>query len=143
MMAGDIDGDGDEDLFVTNLDNEGNTLYLNHGKGLYADRSSESGLAKLDMTGFGIGSWMPTRRHRRPVRRQRSGERIRGGRRRRRPYPLSAKPALPEPWRESYSEVTQAGPVGTRSASTPRGVAPGTSTTTGRSRPGGSTTADR
>ena len=32
---GDIDGDGDEDLFVTNLDNEGNTLYLNVGKGLY------------------------------------------------------------------------------------------------------------
>jgi hypothetical protein len=50
---GDIDGDGDEDLFVTNLDNEGNTLYLNTGKGLYEDRTTESGLFKLGYTGFG------------------------------------------------------------------------------------------
>jgi hypothetical protein len=50
---GDIDGDGDEDLFVTNLDNEGNTLYLNVGKGLYEDRTTESGLFKLGLTGFG------------------------------------------------------------------------------------------
>jgi hypothetical protein len=50
---GDIDGDEDEDLFVTNLDNEGNTLYLNVGKGLYEDRTSESGLFKLGFTGFG------------------------------------------------------------------------------------------
>ncbi len=49
----DIDGDGDEDLFVTNLDNEGNTLYLNLGKGLYEDRTTESGLFKLGFTGFG------------------------------------------------------------------------------------------
>jgi enediyne biosynthesis protein E4 len=50
---GDIDEDGDEDLFVTNLDNEGNTLYLNLGKGLYEDRTTESGLFKLGFTGFG------------------------------------------------------------------------------------------
>ena len=50
---GDIDGDGDEDLFVTNLDNEGNTLYLNVGKGLYEDRTTESGLFTLGFTGFG------------------------------------------------------------------------------------------
>ena len=50
---GDIDADGDEDLFVTNLDNEGNTLYLNLGKGLYEDRTTESGLFKLGFTGFG------------------------------------------------------------------------------------------
>jgi len=49
----DIDADGDEDLFVTNLDNEGNTLYLNLGKGLYEDRTTESGLFKLGFTGFG------------------------------------------------------------------------------------------
>jgi hypothetical protein len=49
----DIDGDEDEDLFVTNLDNEGNTLYLNLGKGLYEDRTSETGLFKLGFTGFG------------------------------------------------------------------------------------------
>jgi hypothetical protein len=49
----DIDGDEDEDLFVTNLDNEGNTLYVNLGKGLYEDRTTESGLFKLGLTGFG------------------------------------------------------------------------------------------
>jgi hypothetical protein len=50
---GDIDGDGDEDLFVTNLDNEGNTLYRNVGKGLFEDRTVEAGLFKLGLTGFG------------------------------------------------------------------------------------------
>jgi enediyne biosynthesis protein E4 len=51
--AGDIDGDGDEDLFVTNLDNESNTMYLNVGKGLFEDRSVEWGVFKLGITGFG------------------------------------------------------------------------------------------
>ena len=51
--AADIDGDGDEDLFVTNLDNEGNTLYRNLGRMLYEDRTLESGLFRLGFTGFG------------------------------------------------------------------------------------------
>ena len=51
--AGDVDGDGDDDLFVTNLDNEGNTLYRNVGKVLFEDRSVESGVFKLGLTGFG------------------------------------------------------------------------------------------
>ena len=51
--AGDIDRDGDDDLFVTNLDNEGNTLYLNVGNGLFEDRTAEFGLFKLGFTGFG------------------------------------------------------------------------------------------
>jgi hypothetical protein len=50
---GDVDGDGDEDLFVTNLDNEGNTFYRNVGKGLFEDRTIEAGLFKLGFTGFG------------------------------------------------------------------------------------------
>jgi hypothetical protein len=50
---GDIDGDGDEDLFVTNLDNEGNTLYRNQGRGLFEDRTVETGLFTLGSTGFG------------------------------------------------------------------------------------------
>ncbi len=51
--VGDVDRDGDDDLFVTNLDNEGNTLYLNVGGGLFEDRTSEFGLFKLGFTGFG------------------------------------------------------------------------------------------
>ena len=49
----DVDRDGDEDLFVTNLDNESNTFYLNVGKGLFEDRTSEFGLFRLGLTGFG------------------------------------------------------------------------------------------
>ena len=49
----DVDRDGDDDLFVTNLDNEGNTLYLNVGSGLFEDRTAEFGLFKLGFTGFG------------------------------------------------------------------------------------------
>jgi len=49
----DIDRDGDEDLFVTNLDNESNTFYVNTGKGLFEDRTSEFGLFRLGFTGFG------------------------------------------------------------------------------------------
>ena len=53
--AGDADGDGDEDLFVTNLTGETNTLYVALGDGLYADRTAEAGLAapSLPWTGFG------------------------------------------------------------------------------------------
>jgi enediyne biosynthesis protein E4 len=51
--AGDVDGDGDEDLFVTNLDNESNTMYVNVGKGLFEDRTVEWGVFQLGLTGFG------------------------------------------------------------------------------------------
>ena len=51
----DIDGDGDLDLFMTHLNGEHNTLYLNQGGGLFADRSIPSGLGapSLRHTGFG------------------------------------------------------------------------------------------
>ena len=53
--VGDIDGDGDEDLFVTNLTGEGNTLYVNGGDALFEDRTAEAGLStgSLPWTGFG------------------------------------------------------------------------------------------
>jgi hypothetical protein len=50
---GDVDNDGDEDLFVANLDNEGNALYVNLGKGLFEERTVEAGLFALGFTGFG------------------------------------------------------------------------------------------
>jgi hypothetical protein len=53
--AGDFDNDGDEDLFVTNLPGETNTLYVNDGSGLFDDRTTMAGLAipSLPFTGFG------------------------------------------------------------------------------------------
>lgn len=53
--AGDIDGDGDEDLFMTHLLMEVNTLYENDGRGLFKDRTSATGLGppSLGVTGFG------------------------------------------------------------------------------------------
>jgi hypothetical protein len=53
--AGDVDNDGDEDLFVTNLPGETNTLYVNDGSGLFEDRTTIAGLAipSLPYTGFG------------------------------------------------------------------------------------------
>jgi hypothetical protein len=53
--AGDFDNDGDEDLFVTNLPGETNTLYVNDGSGLFEDRTAMAGLGipSLPYTGFG------------------------------------------------------------------------------------------
>ena len=53
--AGDFDNDGDDDLLVTHLDNETNTLYVNDGSGMFEDRSARARLAapSLPFTGFG------------------------------------------------------------------------------------------
>ena len=53
--AGDFDGDGDLDLFMTHLADEKNTLYLNVGKGMFEDRSYESGVGNpaVHSTAFG------------------------------------------------------------------------------------------
>ncbi|MBM3558949.1 MAG: CRTAC1 family protein, partial [Alphaproteobacteria bacterium] len=55
LASGDFDEDGDEDLFVTNLVGETNTLYVNDGRGAYEDRTPEWGLAapSRPFTGFG------------------------------------------------------------------------------------------
>ncbi len=57
VLAADFDGDGSEDLFMTHLFRETNTLYLNDGKGLFLDETRSSGLgpASFRFTGFGTG----------------------------------------------------------------------------------------
>jgi hypothetical protein len=52
----DIDGDGLQDIIVTNLDRETHSLYRNLGKGLFANVTFESGVgqATLPFVGFGV-----------------------------------------------------------------------------------------
>jgi len=55
--AADFDGDGDEDLFMTHLLGETNTVYVNDGEGWFEDRSLATGLAapSKGYTSFGTG----------------------------------------------------------------------------------------
>jgi hypothetical protein len=57
--AADLDADGDEDLFMTHLRGETNTLYMNRGDATFEDRTIPFGLAgsSLPMTGFGT-AWI-------------------------------------------------------------------------------------
>ena len=59
IAAGDVDEDGDEDLFVTNLIGETHVLYLNDGRGNFEDARATSGVAGPTgpMTGFGT-NWI-------------------------------------------------------------------------------------
>ena len=55
VAIADFDGNGAPDIFLSHLVREHNTLYLNDGSGLFADRSREGGLVdpSWTMTGFG------------------------------------------------------------------------------------------
>jgi len=55
LAAADFDGDGHDDLFITNLTDETNTLFLGDGRGNFADRTLASGLGppSYPFTSFG------------------------------------------------------------------------------------------
>ncbi len=55
LDAGDFDGDGDEDIFITELTGQGADLYVNDGTGVFTDLAARAGLRAptLPMTGFG------------------------------------------------------------------------------------------
>ena len=59
VTAGDFDNDGDDDLFMTHLVGETNTLYENISNGWFVDRTSRSGLGAPSWTYTGFGtSWL-------------------------------------------------------------------------------------
>ncbi|HEY6119361.1 MAG TPA: CRTAC1 family protein, partial [Pyrinomonadaceae bacterium] len=53
--AADIDGDGKEEIFVTNFSSETNALFHNDGDGLYTETTFKQGLGEISipMSGFG------------------------------------------------------------------------------------------
>lgn len=59
IAAGDFDADGDDDLFVTHMAGETNTLWVNDGKGSFEDRTNPArlGAPSLPFTGFGT-AWI-------------------------------------------------------------------------------------
>jgi hypothetical protein len=56
IASGDFDGDGDEDLFVTNIIGETFGLYTNDGKALFEDGRMRSGLAVPTALSTGFGT---------------------------------------------------------------------------------------
>ena len=55
QASGDLDGDLDFELLVTNYDDESDTLYFNDGAGLFEDRTAQSGLEAPSRVPVGFG----------------------------------------------------------------------------------------
>lgn len=56
VAVADYDHNGHEDIFVTHLFGETNTLYVNAGKAVFTDRTSRSGLGAPSRTSTGFGT---------------------------------------------------------------------------------------
>ena len=56
VAAGDVDGDGRDDLLVTHLIHETNTLYLNRGEASFLDATVASGLGTAGWLSTGFGT---------------------------------------------------------------------------------------
>ena len=59
IVAEDLDGDADLDLYVTHIETESNTLYRNLGGGLFEDATATFGLVEptVPFTGFGVAAF--------------------------------------------------------------------------------------
>jgi hypothetical protein len=59
IAAGDVENDGDDDMFITNILAESHVVYMNDGHGNFEDARVRTGLGEqtAEMTGFGTG-WL-------------------------------------------------------------------------------------
>jgi enediyne biosynthesis protein E4 len=55
LATGDLDGDGRIDIYVTNFDDESNTLYHNDGDGMFTDITASAGLEAPSRLPVGFG----------------------------------------------------------------------------------------
>src|SRR3990172_1246927 len=53
--VGDYDSDGRPDLFITNFENQPNSLYRNQGMGTFIDESARSGIGRISYWSLGWG----------------------------------------------------------------------------------------
>ncbi len=113
VTAGDFDYDGDEDIFVTNLTGEPDTLYQNDGSGNFEDVTNVYGLGHttFNFTGFGT-LWFDYDNDGRPDLFVTNGEVRVIDSQRGKPFPYSQTPQLFHNEGKIFREVTaQAGAV--------------------------------